>query len=119
MIEGSCHCGAIRIEIPRKPRQLTSCNCSICRRTGALWAYYNPKEVRVRGARGSRESYVWGDCCLRLVRCRKCGCVTHWEDARKPAGKRMGVNTRNMDPSVMKGVRIRHLDGASTWKFLD
>jgi hypothetical protein len=29
MIEASCHCGAIRIEIPRKPRTLTSCNGSM------------------------------------------------------------------------------------------
>jgi hypothetical protein len=31
----------------------------------------------------------------------------------------MGVNTRNVDPDILKGVRIRHLDGARTWKFLD
>jgi len=29
----------------------------------------------------------------------------------------MGVNMRNVvDPDVLKGVRIRHLDGARTWK---
>lgn len=29
MLRGSCHCGAIQIEVDRKPRRLTSCNCSI------------------------------------------------------------------------------------------
>jgi hypothetical protein len=119
MIEGSCHCGSVRIEIPRKPRHLTECNCSICRRYGTLWAYFNSKEVRIRGARDAKTSYLWGEGNIRFVRCRKCGCVTHWEAAKNPAGRRMGVNTRNLDPSAMKGVRIRHLDGASTWKFLD
>jgi hypothetical protein len=33
----------------------------------------------------------------------------------------MGVNARNFDPADVAGVRVRvrRLDGASTWKFLD
>jgi len=53
------------------------------------------------------------------MRCQQCGCLTHWEAAKNPGSSRMGVNTRNVDPEVMKGVRIRRLDGARTWKFLD
>ena len=119
MIEGSCHCGAVRIEIPRKPRTLTDCNCSLCRRYATLWAYYKAKDVRVRGARGSLSAYMWGERSLRIVRCRTCGCVTHWQAARNPAAARMGVNLRNFAPDLVKSVRIRHLDGASTWKWLD
>jgi len=31
----------------------------------------------------------------------------------------MGVNMRNFEPSALDGVRIRLLDGADTWKYLD
>jgi hypothetical protein len=31
----------------------------------------------------------------------------------------MGVNARNFEPSVLGTVRIRRLDGADTWKYLD
>jgi hypothetical protein len=31
----------------------------------------------------------------------------------------MGVNTRLMSPEVRAGARVRRLDGADTWKFLD
>jgi hypothetical protein len=31
----------------------------------------------------------------------------------------MGVNARNFTPSELAGVRIRLLDGADTWKYLD
>jgi hypothetical protein len=31
----------------------------------------------------------------------------------------MGVNARNFDPGVVSSIRIRRLDGASTWKLLD
>ena len=119
MIEASCHCGSVRIEIPRNPRTLTECNCSICRRYGTLWAYYQARRVRIRGGRASLSSYAWGNRNIRFIRCQKCGCVTHWEAAKNPRSSRMGVNMRNVDPDLLKAVRIRRLDGARTWKFLD
>jgi hypothetical protein len=119
MIEASCHCGSITIDIARKPRTVTDCNCSICRRYGVLWAYYKARDVRVRGRRGSMSSYLCGKRTTRFVRCRHCGCVTHWEEARNSAPGRVGVNARNLAPGILKSVRIRHLDGALTWKYLD
>ena len=41
MLTGSCHCGTVKIQVPRKPRSLTSCNCSICRRHGGIFGYYD------------------------------------------------------------------------------
>ena len=118
-LEGACHCGAVRVTVPRKPRRLTSCNCSICRRTGALWMYFRRAEVGVVAARGATHSYVWGDKSLRLMRCANCGIVTHWEPMRPTADSRMGVNVRNFDPSIAATTRVRRFDGAATWKFLD
>ena len=119
MIEASCHCGAITIRAARTPRTLTECNCSLCRRYGVLWAYYPAGDVQVRVARGSKSSYLWGPRSTRFVRCRHCGCVTHWEEVKKSPSARVGVNARNLDPQVLKRLRIRHLDGAATWKYLD
>jgi hypothetical protein len=31
----------------------------------------------------------------------------------------MGINVRNFDPADIASIRIRRLDGAKTWKFLD
>ena len=28
MIEATCHCGAVRIEVPSAPEAVTACNCS-------------------------------------------------------------------------------------------
>jgi hypothetical protein len=118
-LEGSCHCGAIRIAVPRKPRTLTSCNCSICRRYGTLWMYFRRADVRITAARGATSAYSWGDRSLRFVRCATCGCVTHWEPVQLREDSRTGVNARNFDPTLVAATRIRRLDGASTWKFLD
>ena len=43
----------------------------------------------------------------------------HCGAVRVEVPRKMNVNFRNFDPSVMESTRIRRLDGASTWKFLD
>jgi len=111
-MRGSCHCGKVRIEVPRAPESVTSCNCSVCRRTGALWAYYRPDEVRIEPEQGETDRYIWGDCCLALHHCRTCGCITHWENLM-PDGDRMGVHMRLFDGFELEAAEIRMVDGAS------
>ncbi|HKU94003.1 MAG TPA: GFA family protein [Vineibacter sp.] len=115
MVEASCHCGAVRLQIDAAPTEVTDCNCSICRRYGTLWAYYAPRQVQWAGA---TDIYLCHDKVLEFHRCAVCGCVTHWS-AIDPSLERMGVNTRLMDPQVLVGIKVRRLDGADTWEYLD
>ncbi len=113
MIAGSCHCGAVQLEIPSAPTQLTSCNCSICRRLGTLWAYYSPAEVRITGA---TTAYRWGDEALALHHCPTCGCTTHWSPIGDTDPNRMGIQMRLFAPELIARVRVRRVDGAAdTW----
>ena len=116
MIESSCTCGAVRLQIASPPTELTDCNCSICRRYHALWAYYSLKDVTVPS--GLTDTYMRDPKKLEFHRCKICGCVTHWAPLDKTRD-RMGVNARLMLPEILFQVRVRHLDGADTWKFLD
>ena len=118
MLKGACHCGAVRVQVARKPRRLTSCNCSICRRYGSLWAYYDRSQVQITAPKSATDRYSWGSRNLRFVRCASCGCVVSWEPVVRSRG-RMGINFRNFDPGDYESVRVRRLDGAKTWKFLD
>ena len=115
MIESTCVCGAVRLTISRAPDELVDCNCSICRRYAALWAYYPLKDVVVPG--GLTDVFMLGPKKIEFHRCKTCGCVTHWwpRDQRDE----MGVNARLMEREVVARARVRHLDGASTWKYLD
>lgn len=121
MIESSCHCNSVRLEIDGDiPTTLTSCNCSICRRLGSLMAYYSPKQVKVLAAEGATHRYVWGDKMLAFVRCANCGCFTHWEGLDPDSTlDRMGVNARLFTNVDITPIRVRKFDGADTWKFLD
>ena len=118
MIESSCHCGAVRLAVNRAPATVTDCNCSICRRYGVLWAYYPPAEVSVTAAAEATETYCWGDRMILFHRCRSCGCVTHWSPT-DPAEDNMGVNARLMEPAILRAARVRRLDAAVSWRYLD
>lgn len=118
MLSATCHCGQVGVEVPRRPRTLTNCNCSICRRYGTLWAYYRFAEVNVIAKPGATTSYAWGDRTLRFVRCANCGCIVNWEQISEPRKGRAGVNARLFEPEVLGKPRIRRLDGAKTWRFL-
>lgn len=119
MLTGTCHCGAIRIDVPHPPQSLIDCNCSICRRNGALWALYVAGTVRVTGHPEHTTAYIWGAKTIKTMRCSSCGCVTHWEALHPDSGGRLGVNMRNFDPDEIKAIRIRRFDGAVTWSYLD
>ncbi len=116
MIESSCHCGAVKLEIDTAPETVKDSNCSICRRYGVLWAYYSPNQIRISG--GPTDIYMWNDREIEFHRCRHCGCVTHWAPVDKSL-MRTGVNARLMAPEVLARARVRRLDGADTEKYLD
>ena len=118
MIKGTCHCGAISIEVPGLPAYIIDCNRSICRRTRALWAFYAEDAVRIEGDPSQSENYVWGEKSLRTVRCRSCGCITHWKSLKSNDNARMGVNMANFEPGVVAALEVRRFDGADTWEYL-
>ena len=114
-----CHCGRVNLEIQDPPEEVTDCNCSLCRRDGTLWAYYAPDKVRVLPPDAPTDVYVWGARTIETHRCRECGCVSHWVATDPGERDRMGVNARLMDPEVLAGARVRHLDGADTDEYVD
>lgn len=117
MITGSCHCGAVQYTYGREAKRATSCNCSVCRRLGALWIYAPIAEITVTG---TTASYAYGEKSLAFHHCPTCGCTTHWENLHPDQPDAyMAVNLRLADPEVMAKVPVRHFDGADTWEFLD
>jgi len=119
VIEGACHCGAVRFTVSERPDWLTDCNCSLCRRVGALWAHFPPGKVTIDAPQGGTIAYVQGDRTLATHSCRTCGCTTHWLPLQTAQFDRMAVNFRMCDPVDVAGIRVRRFDGADTWQFLD
>lgn len=119
MYEASCHCNAVRISVPELPLSLTECNCSVCRRYGARWAYYTRDQVELAADAGALTAYSWGDRTIEFFHCRQCGCLTHYESADRTERSRFALNSRMLAPDVFASLPVRHFDGADSWSYLD
>lgn len=110
MLEGSCHCGAVHWRFTALVESATACNCTVCRRYGALWAYDHENEgVTVTGP---TASYVRGKA-IEFHFCPRCACVTHWRGQQpEPDGRRrLAVNLRLSEPGPIAHLPIDHFDG--------
>jgi len=119
MIKATCHCGAVQVEVGEVPDTLTQCTCSICRRYGALWAFYTRESARVLTPLEAETPYAWNDKVIEFYHCNTCGCLTRYESVEKSVGSRIAVNARMMSPEHIAAVTVRTFDGADTWKYLD
>ena len=111
MMEGSCLCGGVRWTFAATPEAATACNCTACRRYGALWAYdYDGEGIKVTGP---TASYRRVNAVLGFHFCATCGCVTHWQSLSldKDGRRRIAVNLRLADPESVAAIPVEHFDG--------
>jgi len=118
MIEAKCHCGNVVLTIEKLPDTVTSCNCSICHRYGAIWAYFKPEEVSVHCSQQPTRTYSWSDKVIDFHHCPVCGCITHYSSTDNTDLERVAINTRMVDPAITKEIPVRQFDGADTWKYV-
>ena len=110
MIEGSCHCGAVRWRFDGIPKSGTACNCSICRRYGALWAYdYEGEKISVSGA---THVYLWGRKSIEFHFCALCGCIAYWRGVRagRDGRRSIGFNLRLAPADAVTTISLVHHD---------
>lgn len=115
MLNLSCQCGDIRIEIEKQPDFINECNCTACRKTGAHWAYFHPSQVRVEGAATGFSRKDKDDPAAEFQFCAKCGSTTHFvltaSAASKFGNSLMGVNMLLADERDLAGIELRYPDG--------
>lgn len=111
-----CHCMAVRFEIDAAPAWVLDCNCSVCRRYGALWAYYQGSGLRLASSGEVTFPYLWGERSLAFHHCKTCGCTTHLQAVDVPDRPILGINARlilGLDPAT----RVQQIDNAHTGVF--
>jgi hypothetical protein len=111
---GSCHCGAIKYSF--NSRAISAglrCNCSICRRKGALMSTFTiaPAQFDIDAEQDFLGSYQFGSCVAKHYFCKRCGIYTFHETRRKPGYYR--VNLGCIDGLDALALASETVDGAA------
>lgn len=104
MLTGSCHCGAVHWTLEGDPGPVTACNCTLCRRYGALWAYdYENERIRISGPTKAYTRVGKADPALEIHFCPTCACVVCWRGLRLETDgrRRIAVNIRLAPPKKL------------------
>lgn len=111
----ACHCGRVRLRVRARPDFLHQCNCTLCARTGARWAYLHPSKVEVEGDSTAYCREDKDDPAAEIRFCASCGTTTHFTLTESAAAKfgngLIGVNMRLADESALAGLELRYPDG--------
>ncbi|SFQ01799.1 Uncharacterized conserved protein [Pseudomonas sp. NFPP07] len=79
--QGSCLCGAVKYQLLSRPKALSHCHCSQCRKShGAAFASYGSvlrSDLRIVQGGGSLQSYRSSESVLRQF-CGQCGSSLFW-----------------------------------------
>jgi hypothetical protein len=120
---GRCLCGAVGWSFAGTISDATICNCSACRRSGALWAYdYDGERIQIDDPEGRLTAYVRGPRSpLSFNFCRTCGDYVSWRGLAPDADgrTRIAINLRLAeDPEAVAGVPLLRFDGRDTFEDL-
>jgi hypothetical protein len=111
VIEGGCHCGAIRfsVTLPSGTVDLLDCNCSMCSRTGYLHLIVPHERFNLISGGESLTSYRFGTGAANHLFCTKCGVKSFYQPRSHPDA--WSVNFNCLDDGHDVTATIRKFDG--------
>ncbi len=109
---GSCHCGALHYSCNTAPEQVMTCNCSICRRKGAVLHFVSPDQVHLSADPSALGTYRFNNHIIAHHFCRICG-IAPWATGTRPDGGRsIAINLRSSDLDFA-ALPVHAFDGAA------
>ena len=118
MIEGACHCGQVHWSLSKSPEYATSCNCTLCRQWGALWAYgFKDEDIQFSGV---THVYMRDPKTIEFHLCQNCGCVAYWCTPQPGQDGRyyLAVNLRLASPDDVADIPVSYFDGLHRFEAL-
>lgn len=94
---GSCHCGNVifEVDLANGLENLRRCNCSLCRRKGAVMAGVPLANLRIVKGAEKLTLYQWNTRTAKHYFCSVCGIYTHHQRRSNPA--EYGFNVACLD----------------------
>ena len=107
---GSCHCGAVRFEIESDFAELTTCDCSLCRRRSALMVKVHESRFSLLSGAASLSEYRFHTQTARHFFCATCGIYPFHRKRVTP--DHFGVNVACLEGFDPVGIPVRRAQGA-------
>jgi hypothetical protein len=107
---GSCHCGAVTFEIDSDFPELTTCDCSICRRKNALMVRVHESRFRLLSGKHALTEYRFHTMTARHFFCSRCGIYPFHRKRVTPDF--FGVNVFCLEGFDPAGIGVRATVGA-------
>jgi len=107
---GSCHCGAVRFAIHTDFPELTTCDCSICRRKNALMVKVHESRFRLLAGEDALTEYRFHTGTARHFFCKVCGIYPFHRKRVTPDF--VGVNVFCLEGFDPQGIPVRATVGA-------
>ena len=110
-LEGSCHCGAVRFAIETDFPELTTCDCSICRRKNALMVKVHESRFTLLQGEADLSEYRFHTGTARHYFCRHCGIYPFHRKRVTP--DHYGINVHCLEGFDPTGIPVRATVGAA------
>ena len=110
-LQGSCHCGAVRFEIHSDFPELTTCDCSICRRKNALMVKVHETHFTLLAGDDALTAYQFHSHTATHYFCRPCGIYPFHRKRVTP--DHYGINVFCLDGFDATGIPGRATVGAA------
>jgi len=107
---GSCHCGAVRFEIESDFPELTTCDCSMCRRRGAKMVKVHESAFTLISGGDSLAVYQFHTHTAKHYFCSICGIYPFHRKRVTP--DHYGVNVSCLEGFDPTGIPVRATAGA-------
>ena len=110
-LHGACHCGAVRFEIETDFPELTTCDCSICRRKNALMVKVHESAFTLLAGAAQLAAYQFHSHTATHHFCTVCGIYPCHRKRVTP--EHYGVNVFCLDGFDPTGIPVRATHGAA------
>lgn len=108
---GSCHCGAVRFEIDTGFAELTTCDCSLCKRRNALMVKVHESDFRLLAGDETLVEYRFHTRTARHFFCGICGVYPFHRKRVTP--DHFGVNSACLEDFDAVGIPVRETHGSA------
>lgn len=108
--EGSCHCGQVRFAIVTDFPELTTCDCSICRRRNALMVKVHESRFELLAGAEVLTEYRFHTQTARHYFCSVCGIYPFHRKRVTP--DHYGINVHCLHGFDAAGIPLRRTVGA-------